>query len=339
MPVDECGHHHHAKNTDIVRLIAALCVTLVFMVVEIVGGLLSGSLALLADAAHMSTDAFALALAASAHWFSGRPADGKLHFGYRRFQVLAAFVNGILLVVLIGWILVEAVQRFFNPEPVIWSTMLVVAILGLGANGVAFAILTYGNSQNVNIRGAMLHVVSDLLGSVAAVIAAIVIMATGWYQVDPLLSVLVALLIGRSAIRLLRETGHILVEGAPNNIDVPTLIKSLKEKAPEIADIHKVQIWQLTPEHLRLTMHVSVTRADAAPGTLSRIKTYLEENYGELQSTIQIEMKNHCPDTLCVEAANDISDPDTRPVGEVSAKKKTATKALVSGPGSGTTIH
>lgn len=320
------------------RLLAALCVTLVFMVVEIVGGIFSDSLALIADAGHMSTDAFALGLAASAHWFSRRPADGKLHFGYRRFQVLAAFVNGILLIVLIGWILIEAVQRFFNPEEVNWSIMLWIAVLGLAANGVAFAILTYGNSENVNIRGAMLHVVSDLVGSVAAIVAALVIMTTGWLQVDPILSVLVALLIGRSALKLISETGHILLEGAPNDIDVPKLISSLKEKAPEIEDIHKVQIWQLTPEHPRLTMHVAVTRPDAAAGTLARIKVFLEENYGLLQSTIQIEMKNHCPDLLSAEAANnDIHHASIKE--RVAAEKKARAKSLSGAPQTGTTLH
>lgn len=320
-------------------MLAALCVTLVFMVLEIVGGILSESLALIADAGHMSTDAFALALAASAHWFSRRPADGNLHFGYRRFQVLAAFVNGVLLMVLIGWILFEAVQRFFEPTQVNWSIMLWVAILGLMANAVAFGILTYGNTDNVNVRGAMLHVVSDLVGSAAAVIAALVIMTTGWTQVDPILSVLVALLIGRSALRLIRETGHILLEGAPSNIDVPDLVKSLKEKAPEISDIHKVQIWQLTPDHLRLTMHVAVSRPDAAPGTLARIKAYLEEHYGAIQSTIQIEMKNHCPDLIYANPANDLSHPKARGAVEMGTKDKNHGDGVPDVTETGTTIH
>ncbi len=335
-----CGHHHnhshHDQNTDIKRLIAAFCVTAVFMVVEFAGGVISGSLALIADAGHMSTDALALALAASAHWFSRRPADGSLHFGYRRVQVLAAFVNGILLMALIAWICFEAVQRFFQPEPVTWSTMLVVAVLGLISNAVAFSILTYGNVENVNIRGAMLHVVSDLLGSVAAVVAALVIMATGWLQVDPILSLIVAMLIGRSGIKLLRETGHILLEGAPSNIDVPVLVKELKACAPEIADIHKVQIWQLTPEHPRLTMHVAVSRSDAAAGTLARIKSYLEEKHGDIQSTIQIEMKNHCPDILIAKAANDI---EVTPPSGLTASDKEGGQPVATGPDRGTTIH
>lgn len=290
--------HHHGHNKDISKLLIAFGITFVFMVVEVIGGVISGSLALLADAAHMSTDAFALALAASAHWMSRRPPDKSLHFGYRRFQVLAAFVNSLLLVILIGWILIEAVQRYIDPRPVVWSTMLGIAILGLLANGLAFAVLTYGDKDNVNIRGAVLHVASDMLGSLAAIIAALVIMATGWLRVDPILSIFVACLIGRSAIRLLRETGHILLEGAPGDIDVVDLKNALSNLAPEIDDIHNIQIWQITPEHPRLTMHVAVTRAEFADATLAKIKSFLEEHYQSIQSTIQVELKNQCPDMI-----------------------------------------
>ena len=212
--------------------------------------------------------------------------------------MLAAFVNGILLLVLIGWILLEAVQRYLNPQPVIWSTMMVVAVLGLISNGVVFAMLTFGNRDNVNMRGAILHVMGDILGSVAAIIAAIIIMLTKWYPIDPLLSVFVALLIGRSAWSLVRETGHILLEGAPADIDVSVLKAELRQAAPEIADIDKIQIWQITPEQPRLTMHVAVARAEAAAGTLARIKAYLDKHHHSLQSTIQIEVLSHHPDLM-----------------------------------------
>jgi len=294
--VSDCAHHTAARNADGRRLIIALGVTVVFMVVEIIGGVISGSLALVADAVHMSTDAFALGLAASAFWISKRPADRRLNFGYRRLQVLSGFVNGILLLVVIAWILIEAVSRLVNPQPVVWSTMLVVAVLGLFANGVAFLVLTQGNHDNINIRGALLHVIGDLLGSFAAVVAAIVIMATGWLRVDPVLSMLVAALIARSAISLVRDSAHILLEGAPADIDPDNLIANLKKDIREIEDIHKIQIWQLTPEHPRLTMHVAISRPDGAARTLGRIKTYLDKEYQGMESTIQIELKNHCPD-------------------------------------------
>ena len=293
-----CGHHHHhAHAGDGRRLLAAFVVITVFMVVEAVGGFISGSLALLADATHMLTDALALALAASAQWFASRPADKKLHFGYRRTQVLAAFVNGIALAILLTWIVFEAVRRFFfDPVDVQWSLMLNIAILGLLANGVAFFILHRSQSNNVNVRGAMLHVVSDLLGSVAAIIAALVIATTGWMKIDPILSIVVAVLIGRSAWRLVRETGHILMEGAPSNIDVDSLVRGLRDAAPDVVDIHQLQIWQITPEEPRLTMHAKITSPDAAQDALEKMKAYLERHHGIKQSTVQVEIGDECPD-------------------------------------------
>ena len=340
------GHHcdhHHGSNTDLKWLIIAFVVTAVFMVVEVIGGLISGSLALLADAAHMSTDAFALGLAASAHWISRRPADGSHHFGYRRIQVLAAFVNGILLLILISWILFEALQRYLNPQPVQWSTMLIVAVLGLLSNTVVFAMLTFGDRDNVNMRGAILHVLGDILGSVAAIVAAIVIMLTKWYPVDPLLSVFVALLIGRSAWRLVRETGHILLEGAPSNIDTSALEEELRTAAPEIADIHKIQIWQITPEQPRMMMHVVVSHAEAAAGTLARIKAHLDQHYHSLQSTIQIEPLNHCSDLIYATAISNEVGKTAKTAKTGSDKSKPESDSDVGEAGGhtlpGTTIH
>lgn len=264
----DCGHDHsigghtiggHAQHkADGGRLIAAFCVITIFMVVEVAGGIISGSLALLADAAHMMTDACALALAASAHWMSARPANRKLHFGYRRLQVLAAFVNGIALVVLMSWIIYEAFRRAITPIEVAWAPMLVIAAFGLAANGVAFRLLHKAGEHDINIKGAMLHVASDLLGSIAAVIAAIVIWQTGWTRIDPILSIFVAVLIARSAFKLLRETTHILLEGAPNHIDPDTLAATLMKASPDVEDIHSVKIWQLTPDQLRLTLHAKL---------------------------------------------------------------------------------
>jgi len=274
---------------------AALVVISVFMVVEAIGGFISGSLALIADATHMLTDALALALAVSAHWFARRPADQRKHFGYRRTQVLAAFVNGLALSLLLAWIVFEAVKRFFNPVEVDWSIMLVVAIVGLLANAAAFFLLHGAKDNDINIRGAMLHVVSDLLGSVAAILAAIVIAFSGWMKIDPLLSIVVAGLIARSAFRLLQETGHILLEGAPENINVQALIEDMKTASPDVKDIHHVQIWQLTPDQPRLTMHARVNSPEAAADTLQKLQMSLKKKYGIVQSTIQIEFNEDCP--------------------------------------------
>lgn len=300
--MSDCGHDHnigasHAQDrADGGRLLAAFVVIVVFMIVEVVGGIISGSLALLADAAHMMTDAFALALAASAHWMSARPANKKLHFGYRRLQVLAAFVNGIALIALMSWIVFEAVQRSITPVEVSWAPMLVVAALGLAANGIAFRLLHRAGDHNINIKGAMLHVASDLLGSIAAVVAAIVIWQTGWTRIDPILSIVVAALIARSAYKLLRETTHILLEGAPQHLDAEMLAKELIASTIDVEDIHSVKISQLTPDQLRLTMHAKIRSGAAADEALKALKSTLEERFGIHDSTIQIEAGCACPD-------------------------------------------
>lgn len=280
---------------------AAFAVITIFMVVEAVGGWLSGSLALLADAAHMLTDSLALGLAASAHFISARPADARLHFGYHRAQVLAAFVNGVFLVVLLVWIVTEAVRRFITPVEVDAGPMLLIAALGLGANAVAFLILHNARANDLNTRGAMLHVVGDLLGSVAAIVAALVIMGTGFTRIDPLLSIVVAALIGRSAYRLLRDAGHILLQGAPSSIDVAGLAAAVRNAAPQVADVHDVRIWQITPEQATITLHARIRNPVEADTALDRIKSVLDERFGIRQSTIQIELGDACPDALCGE--------------------------------------
>jgi Co/Zn/Cd efflux system component len=181
------NHSHEANESNLKRVMVALVLTGFFMIVEVVGGIISGSLALLADAGHMLTDTMALALAAMAFHVSKRPPDGKLTFGYQRFQILAAFVNGLSLLAIVGWILFEAVMRFINPHEILGETMLVVAAAGLIVNLISFGVLNTGDQENLNIRGAALHVAGDLLGSVAAIVAALVsvVLKEGlyWYTV------------------------------------------------------------------------------------------------------------------------------------------------------------
>ena len=190
---------HAHNNSNMRRVTIALVLTGTFMVVEVIGGILSGSLALLADAGHMLTDTMALALAAVAFQVSKRPADTTLTYGYQRFQILAEFVNGLSLLFIVGWILYEAVNRFIAPQEVMGETMLIVAVAGLVVNIISFTVLHGGDKDNLNISGAALHVAGDLLGSVAAIVAAVVIIYTGWMQIDPILSIAVAILILKSA--------------------------------------------------------------------------------------------------------------------------------------------
>ena len=292
------AHAHGDPGKNMQRVIIALVLTGAFMIVEVVGGILSGSLALLADAGHMLTDTMALALAAVAFHVSKRPADSKLTYGYQRFQILAAFVNGLSLLVIVGWILIEAVQRFLAPRDVLGETMLTVAAIGLLVNIVAFAVLHSGDRENLNIRGAALHVAGDLLGSVAAIVAAIVIIYTGWVPIDPILSVGVAALILKSAWSLVRRSAHVLLEGAPEWLNVDEMQRKLVAAVPGVCGIHHVHVWGLTPQDLMLTMHVSLDSDAAEPTrTIPRVKGVLAREYGIGHSTIEIEIDDCADDS------------------------------------------
>ena len=281
---------HASQEGNIKRVQIALLLTGTFMLVEIAGGILSGSLALLADAGHMLTDTMALALSAIAFRMSSRPADEKRSYGYQRFQILAAFVNGLSLLVIVGWILVEAIQRILQPAPVMGRTMLMVAAAGLFVNVIVFLVLHGGDRENLNMRGAALHVLGDLLGSVAAVSAALIILTTGWMPIDPILSVGVAMLIFRSAWHLVKRSGHILLEGAPEWLDVAEMQAKIVASNPEVKEIHHVHVWGLTPQHPMLTMHVALQEIQAdATATIRSVKALLRDEYGISHSTIEVE--------------------------------------------------
>ena len=281
------GHAHGAGNEK--RVLWALLLTAGFMGAEVAGGLISGSLALLADAAHMLTDAASLALAWIAFRIARRPADSQRSYGYHRGQVLAAFVNGAVLLAIVFWIFYESFQRLINPEPVQGGIMLGVAGLGLAVNIAAFLVLHGGDRENLNMRGAAAHVMGDLLGSVAAIIGALVILYTGWTPIDPILSVLVGLLVLRSAWMVVRESVHILLEGTPAAIEPKDLRAVLLEDVPNLADVHHIHAWSLTPERPLLTLHARVTERADSQATLERIKAVLSQRFGIDHSTVQIE--------------------------------------------------
>ncbi|MDH5302584.1 MAG: cation diffusion facilitator family transporter [Gammaproteobacteria bacterium] len=277
-------------NSDMRRVLLALLLTGSFMVVELIGGILSGSLALLADAGHMLTDTMALALAAAAFHISKRPADIKRTYGYQRLQILAAFVNGLGLLLIVGWILFEAIDRLRHPAPVLGTTMLLIAAIGLLVNVISFAVLHGGDRENLNIRGAAMHVAGDLLGSLAAVVAAIVIIYSGWTPIDPILSVFVALLILRSAWSLVKHSAHVLLEGAPESLNISAMQEKLIAAVPSVTSIHHVHVWGLTPQDLMLTMHVRLTATPGNPTEcIRRIKAVLQAEYSIGHSTIEIE--------------------------------------------------
>jgi cobalt-zinc-cadmium efflux system protein len=231
------AHAHPARDNQ-KRVFWAMLLTGGFMLAEVIGGVLAGSLALIADAGHMLTDTASLALAWAAFRVGRWPQDLRRTYGYHRFQVLAGFVNGLALIAIVGWIAIEAVRRFFAPVEVLGGLMLAIAGLGLLVNLAAFAILRGGDRANLNLQGAVLHVLGDLLGSVGAIVAALVILWTGWTPIDPLFSLCVALLILRSAWLLLRRSAHILLEGAPDWLEMDDLRHAVTAAMPAIQDIH-----------------------------------------------------------------------------------------------------
>jgi cobalt-zinc-cadmium efflux system protein len=292
------GHSHagHALGTASERRTAiAAAITLGFMVVEAVGGVLSGSLALLADAAHMLTDAGSLALAWWAFRQARRPASPRMSYGHHRMPVLVAFANGVVLLMVTAWIVVEAMERLANPVAVEWPLMAGVAAAGLAANIAAFAVLARGE-RNLNIRGALLHVASDMLGSVGALAAAAVIALTGWMPADPILSLIVAALLLRATLSLVRESAHILLEGAPEGTEGPAIAADLVASVPGVVDVHHVHVWSLAEGRVHATMH-AVAAEGADPGELVRaLKARLAEAHAVGHATIEVEAPERCAD-------------------------------------------
>ncbi|MFP1748061.1 CDF family zinc transporter ZitB [Lonsdalea quercina] len=280
------------------RLLAAFTLTALFMVVETVGGLLSGSLALLADAGHMLTDTAALLVALLAVRFAaGRPTSNHT-FGFLRLTTLAAFINAIALFIITLWICWEAFQRFSYPQPIAGIPMLIIAVGGLMVNLLSFWLLHRGSDEkNMNVRAAALHVLGDMLGSVGAIAAALIIMMTGWTPIDPILSLVVSMLILRSAWALLKESLHELLEGSPAQIDVDALRQSLSADIPAVQNVHHVHLWQVGEKPL-LTLHAQVTPSDDHDALLQQIQDYLLQRYQIGHVTIQMEYR-HCDHGHC----------------------------------------
>jgi cobalt-zinc-cadmium efflux system protein len=293
--------HHATHAAEVVsvdnerRVLWALVLTAGFMLAEIVGGLLSGSLALLADAGHMLTDTAALGLSWYAFRVGRRPATDRRSYGHDRLQVLAALINAGLLLGISAWIAFEAARRLLAPEPVLGGPMLVVASLGLVVNVAAFLVLGGGASENLNVRGAALHVLGDLAGSVAAMVAAGVILLTGWTPIDPLLSVLVVLLIVRGAWELIGRSWHVLMEGTPEGLDVARLRRELVEAVPGVVDVHHVHAWSLTPERPLVTLHAGIAAEADHDAVLHQVQLVLAERFELLHATVQLE-RDRCTD-------------------------------------------
>jgi cobalt-zinc-cadmium efflux system protein len=294
---DHHGHSHAAPTSES-SLFWALLLTLGCMLIEAVGGLVAGSLALLADAAHMLTDAAALAMSYAAVRAALRPATGRLSYGHHRWQVLAAFTNGLALMLLAGWILFEAAQRLLTRAQVHGGLVAAIAVLGLASNLGAFLVLSRGEA-NLNVRGALAHVIGDMLGSGAALIAGLVILASGWMPIDALLSALVAALMIRSGSGVARESAHILLEGAPEGLDAERVQTALRAAVPWLEGIHHLHSWSLADQQTMVTLHATI-KAGADPDQCIRdITRELERHFGVRHATIQIERQNCAPVESC----------------------------------------
>ncbi|WP_127145822.1 cation diffusion facilitator family transporter [Pelagibacterium montanilacus] len=271
-----------------------------FMIVEVVGGVLSGSLALLADAGHMMTDAAALALAYLAFRFARRPPDARRTFGYLRFEVVAGFVNALTLFAIVIYIAYEAWNRLWQPHEVLAGPMLAVAVVGLIVNLVVLWILSRADTGHVNIRGAALHVMGDLLGSVGAIAAAVVIQITGWMPIDPILSVLVALLILRSAWGLMATSLHILIEGAPEHATPDMIGHHLRSNVAGVEEVRHIHVWSLSSGRTLATLHVRPdTDANAARVTRS-VENALHDRFGIDHATVAVEW-NAAEEPCCLD--------------------------------------
>jgi cobalt-zinc-cadmium efflux system protein len=281
------GHSHGTPNER--RTFWAALLTASFMFVEFWGGVVSGSLALIADAAHMLTDAISLTFAWYAFRLARRPADDSRTYGYHRFQILVAFGNGIAMFFVIGWIFFEAVQRLFEPQEVLGGMMFVVALAGLVSNLIALWVLYGADRENLNIRGALIHVAGDALGSVAALIAAAIILTTGWTPADPLLSMVVVLILLRAAWRLVSESGHILLEGTPRGVGISDIKSDLLANIPGLDDIHHVHAWSLTQSQRLVTLHARLADGRDLGNTKAKIRRRLLERFEIDHATIEIE--------------------------------------------------
>lgn len=293
------GHHHHHHhgghdhchgNAGRRRLGLAAILTGLFMVVEVIGGLVSGSLALLADAGHMMTDFAALAMAWGAFVLAARPANRRLTFGYARMPVLAAFVNGLALFAISIFIIIEAIRRFGHMEnhEILAGTMLGVAVAGLVVNIAAFLILRGADQDNLNIRGAVLHVIGDMLGSAAAIIGALVILKTGYKPIDPILSVFVALLILRSAWYLIKDSSHILLEGTPKTLNAEEIRIELTQKFDTVTAVDKMNLWSLADDQPMMTLTLSLAKDADSTSLVKDIRHHLDQEYGIKDLTVEL---------------------------------------------------
>ncbi len=288
----DCKHHHHhhvphdlTRKESMRALKKTLYIVTFFMLVELIFGWIANSLALITDALHMFTDAGAITLSLFAFWIAKRPANVKLSYGYHRFEIIAALISGFSTWGLSAWLIYEAIHRLAHPEPVKGPMVLIVASIGFLANFAMMAILHKNQKSSLNVRGAYIHILGDLLGSLGVILAGILLIIFNWYPIDPIITLVFSLIVVFSATKLIKDTLHILMEGTPQNINTQEVIQDLL-KLPHVKEVHDLHIWCLTLDQISLSAHLI---SDEQTETLRAAKSLLSEKHGIEHITLQIE--------------------------------------------------
>jgi cobalt-zinc-cadmium efflux system protein len=293
------NHHHHTHNRIETRFLLSLALTGVILVAEVVGGLLTHSLALLSDAAHVFLDVFALGLSYAAIRLASLPPNDRHTYGYHRLRVLAALANGATLLLVAFEIFREAIGRFSNPEPILAGPMLVVAVIGLVVNLIVAFVLRGHSHEDLNVRSAFLHVLGDALASVGVIVAGLVIVLTGWTVVDPLVSVLIGIIILLGSGNVLQQSVHILVEGVPKGLTA-TEVAGAMHSVVGVSEVHDLHVWTLSPAYRALSAHVVLEdqSLSEAQSVMESLKATLSEQFHIDHTTIQFECQSCAPGTI-----------------------------------------
>jgi len=284
--------HQHRQQQASRYLTVALVLTLAFAAIEAAAGWWSGSLALLGDAGHMVTDAFALGLAAVALWIARRSPSRRHSYGMGRAEVVAALVNGLFMLIVVIGIVVEAIERLRAPQPVIGGAVMIVATIGMAINIIVALLLSRGE-QTLNIRGALLHVIGDLLGSMAALVAGAVIYFTRWTPIDPILSIFICLLILLASVRLMRDALHVIMEGVPAHLDLHDVGQTMVSDDASVQSVHDLHIWSLSSGVVALSAHVVIDDMSHWDDILRGLRHLLHERFGIDHVTLQPETTTH----------------------------------------------
>ena len=279
------SHEHEHKNAG--KLFIVLLLTAGYMLAEFLGGIFTNSLALLADSGHMLSDAAALGLSLFAIWLSLKPASPEKTYGYYRTEIIAAFINGITLVAIAAYIIWEAYARFVEPQHIKAPLMIAIAVGGLVVNIIGASILHKSSKENLNIQGAFLHIVGDLLGSIGTIIAGLCILLWNFYLADPIISIIIALLVLFSAINLINEAIIVLLEASPSHINVSAVEQAIKD-LPDVIDVHDLHIWSISSRNIALSVHIVASESDSHK-ILCEVDEMLNEKFGIKHVTIQLE--------------------------------------------------